>query len=276
MSYRATVADVLTELSSHTGADDLILVEKVLAERLAEPELAAVLSATARGLAGSTQNLMFEIRQHCPGHPDDLLALVRNYLSSQIDAMWWEHTRPYTTDTDVTGAAELVNLDQLRRRGRLRFHYRRQARTLPGRAVRAVERRVYPDRKPRTAGLRFTHTRPEMVALLNQLAVDFARTAPEDTPPLFVTSLARSLHHQYHLRSLGYAAMLPSSHCVGYAVDIEIAWFRRFGAHQALTRLLRERQECGDANVIDEGQVWHLCVNPAVTTRLRRDFELDR
>ncbi len=87
--------------------------------------------------------------------------------------------------------------------------------------------------------------------------------------------MARSVAHQHRLRSLGYPAVLPTPHCVGYAVDVEMAWFRRFrGRLGALACLLLERQDSGDANIIDEGQVWHVCVNPAaprgfVTTTTR-------
>lgn len=60
-----------------------------------------------------------------------------------------------------------------------------------------------------------------------------------------------------------------------YAVDVEMAWFRRFKADRALACLLLERQDRGDANIIDVGQVWHMCVNPAAAQRLRNEFEAD-
>ena len=107
--------------------------------------------------------------------------------------------------------------------------------------------------------------RPQAVALLNQIATQFASVAPPGTPPLWVTSLARSVEHQRRLRALGYAALLPSSHCVGYAADVEMAWFRRFGAQEALQEVLLEHQRSGDVNVIDEGQAWHVCLRPGVT-----------
>jgi hypothetical protein len=279
IAYRTAVDDVLVELTGRDSAGDLPVLEKILTERITEPELAAVLGATNRGITGSVQNLMFEARQYRAvlGSSDaDLLALVRNYLYSQVDVMWWEQTDSYSTDADVWRSSELVNLDGLRRRGRLGFGYRRQARTLPVRVARAAERRIWPDGKPHTAGLRFARARPAAVGLLNGLAADFARAAPPGTPPLFVTSLARSVEHQHRLRALGYPAVLPSAHCVGYAVDIEMSWFRHFSADRVLAHLLRQRQERGDANVIDEGQVWHVCVNPAAVDRLRRDFDSGR
>jgi len=106
--------------------------------------------------------------------------------------------------------------------------------------------------------------------MLNQLATEFAALAPSGTPPLWVTSLARSVEHQRHLRALGYSAALPSAHCVGYAADIEMAWFRRYRADIVLQGLLLDLQQAGDINVIDEGQAWHVCISPAGGRGLRR------
>ncbi|WP_460807066.1 hypothetical protein [Micromonospora zhanjiangensis] len=68
-----------------------------------------------------------------------------------------------------------------------------------------------------------------MVTLINDLATRYAQRSPRRTPPLWVTSLARSVEHQHRLRSLGYAAVLPSSHCTGYGIDLEMTWLRRRG-----------------------------------------------
>jgi hypothetical protein len=87
-----------------------------------------------------------------------------------------------------------------------------------------------------------------------------------------VTSMARSVEHQYRLRSLGYAAVLPSSHCAGYACDLEAVWFRRFDRDNLLARLLLERQEAGQVNVIDEGQALHFCVNPLACDELQAAY----
>ena len=126
-----------------------------------------------------------------------------------------------------------------------------------------------PERNPNTAGLRFPCARSELVVLLNQIAQEFAEVAPPGTPPLWVTSLARSVQHQRHLRTLGYAALLPSSHCVGYSADLEMTWFRRFNADQILQAILLHRQSLGEVNVIDEGQAWHVCVRPGAGHALR-------
>lgn len=280
--YRAAVWDLTQDIAGHTGQDvvttpeAVTTAERVLLDRVEEPELAAVLSATPLGLTGATTSLLAEARRCAPDGTGSMTSLadrVRIFLASQVDAMWWGHTPPYATDADVTGSADLVDLDPLRRGGVLGFCYRRQAGGLPARVLRALDRRIRPNRTPHTPGLRFAQTRPEAVALLNQVARELARLAPEGTPPIWVTSLTRSVRHQHHLRSLGYAAMLPSSHCVGYAMDVETRWYRQFGADRLLTGLLLDRQDAGDANIIDEGQVWHMCISPAASTRLRAEFE---
>src|SRR5258708_39191419 len=80
--------------------------------------------------------------------------------------------------------------------------------------------------------------------------------------PLGATSVTMGVEHKLHLKSLAYIDPLPSSHCVGYAADIEMKWYRRFHAHRILRGLLLDRQRAGEVNVIDEGQAWHVCVRP--------------
>ena len=57
------------------------------------------------------------------------------------------------------------------------------------------------------------------------------------------------------------------------AFDLEMHWFRRFDQENLLARLLLERQEAGQLNVIDEGQVWHLCVNPLACGELQAAYD---
>jgi Family of unknown function (DUF5715) len=264
--YRQAVGDLLLEVAGYTGWGDLAKAEKVLTERLADPDLEQVLSATPGGTVGATERLLREVRQYQPGPCSaaaDLPGHIRIHLCALIDIMWWGRARAFVTDAELLAAPELADLEPLRRAGALGFSYRRQAGTLAARAARAAQRRLRPDAVPRTAGLRFTRARPEIVTLLNQVAAEFATAARPGTPPLWVTSLARSIEHQRRLRALGYTASLPSAHCVGYAVDLEMAWFRQFGAAAALARVLLARQAAGQVNVIDEGQAWHICLSPA-------------
>ncbi len=271
-AYRGAVADVLTELSAPGRPPSVAAAERILLHRLTEPEFAMILSATPPGPEAAMQRVLREVRtyrQNVRSSAGNLAAMIRIALLSQIDVLWWGHLPTYRADADVLRSGELLDLDALRSGEMLLFSYRRQTSTLLGRAVRSAERMAVPGRAPRTAGLRFACARPELVVLLNQIAAEFARLAPTGTPRLWVTSLTRSVEHQRHLRSLGYAALLPSAHCVGFAADIEMAWFRQFQADQVLQALLLEHQRAGDVNVIDEGQAWHVCVRPGAGRALR-------
>ncbi len=263
--YRGAVADLVAEIEK-SAPEDSRQAERILTSRLTDGDFAAVLSATAEGTSATIARIAFEVRNHEP--PEDpsrsLAALIRNSLLAQVDAVWWGRWPGYLTDADVYDSSDLVDVDALEQDGRLRFRYRHQASTLLTRAVRSAERRALPGRSPRTAGLATPRSRPQTVFWLNQLAEEFALRAPYGTPPLWVTSLTRSIAHQQHLKSLGYLALLPSSHCVGYAADIEMAWYRRFHAHRLLRGLLLDRQRADEVNLIDEGQVWHVCLRPEV------------
>jgi hypothetical protein len=194
---------------------------------------------------------------------------VRITLLTQIDILWWGHVAPYKTDADVLAAADLLHLDGLRRGGMVTFSYRHQATNVLARAVRVAERTAAPSRVPATAGLRLACARAELIVLLNRIAADFGRLAPPGTPRLWVTSLTRSVAYQRHLRALGYAALLPSAHCSGYAADVEMTWYRNFGADHILQAVLLGHQRDGDINVIDEGQAWHVCARPGAGRALR-------
>jgi hypothetical protein len=271
-AYREAVTDVFTELASLGESPGVAMAERILARRLREPEFAIVLSAMPSGPDAAIQRVLREVRiyrQSARSSAGNLAAMIRIALLAQIDVLWWGHLPAYQSDADVLYAGDLLDLDALRRDRMLLFRYRRQASSLLGRAARSAERIATPDRAPHTAGLRFACARAELIVLLNQIAADFAQLAPTGTPRLWVTSLARSVAHQRHLRSLGYAALLPSAHCIGYAADIEMAWFRQFQAAGVLQSLLLDRQRAGEVNVIDEGQAWHLCVCPGAGRALR-------
>jgi hypothetical protein len=272
-AYREAVADLLAELAGPRGQSPrAATAERVLTSRLSEPEFMMIFSATPSGPDAAARRVLREVRsyqQNVRSSAGNLTAMIRIALLSQIDLLWWGHLPAYQTDEDVRAATDMLDLDVLRRDGKLLFRYRRQASTLLARAARSAERKAAPGRVPLTAGLRFACARPQLVVLLNQIAADFAGLAPPGTPPLWVTSLTRSVSHQLHLRDLGYAALLPSAHCVGYAADIEMTWFRQFEAEEALQQVLLERQLAGEVNVVDEGQAWHICIRPGAGRALR-------
>lgn len=276
--YRNAVAELLFDLAPHADRGDTVKAGLLLADRLADPTFTEFLGAVPGGAAGVLARLLSEVHEYAPNHRSsaaDLTALVRIVLLAQIDAVWWGDAATFSTDVDVLLASDLIDLERLRRKGKLRFRYRKQALTLPTRAARAAQRRVLPGMTPKTAGLRFTRTRPELVVLLNQMADALRRNAPAGTPPMWVTSLARSDQHQARLKALGYAAVQPSAHCSGYAVDIEVTWYRRYAAHDVLQGVLLDRQARGQVNVIDEGQAWHVCVSPEAVPALAAAYRAE-
>ncbi|MFI2711102.1 hypothetical protein ACH495_13335 [Micromonospora sp. NPDC018662] len=277
-AYRAAVADLLIEVGALADAPSSTARQVLLDQRLREPAIAAVLDATPQGLIGARETLLLEMARYQPNarsSAHDLTALVRIFLLSRVDVLWWRDSPTFRTDDQVRTSTELVDLEWLRRRGLLEFRYREQPATVLGRGLHAVRRRVRPDASPRTAGLLFRRARREVIAFLNDLAREFAAVTRPGTPPLWVTSLARSAEHQYRLRRLGYAAMVPSGHCLGWAADVELDWYERFGARTALAGLLLARQDAGEVNVVDEGQAWHLCLAPAARRRYRRAYEAE-
>jgi hypothetical protein len=273
--YRAAVDDLVTEASRTLGSADPYAVGAFVGERLVHREFAPVLSRLSGGAGAAAEYLAAELGRFRPSGrgTGGVWSFARIILLSQIDTMWWGETMPFGADADVTQSAELVDLPPLKAAAVLGFQYCEQPAGLAGRARDWARRQALPDLRPRTAGLRFTRSRPVVVALLNELARDLATALPAGTPRLWVTSLVRSVEHQHRLRSLGYAAVLPSSHCAGYACDVEMQWFRRFDRDGALARLLLERQEAGQVNVIDEGQVWHLCVSPHARGELQAAYD---
>jgi hypothetical protein len=263
-SFREAVSDLVAEVGECAPADARA-AEHILANRLGEDEIATVLEETPDGWDATVARLLFEVRNYEPTPQNattTLASLVRISLLSQIDAVWWGREPCYLTDSDLAAAMDLVDLDELNADKQLTFRYRHQAVTLLGRAARSAERHTMPRRRPKTAGILLALARPQVVAWLNDVAEEFAEVAPDGTPPLWVTSVARSVDHQRHLKALGYIAPLPSSHCVGYAADIEMKWYRRYRAHRLLRGLLLDRQRAHEINVIDEGQAWHVCLRP--------------
>lgn len=273
--YRAAVDDLVQEASSQLRSAPLA-AEGLISKRLGQPEFTGVLSSLSGGVDEVACRLLDEVHSYRPsvrGAAGDLAGFVRIFLLSLIDSVWWSTTAPFEYDADVVSSADLVDLGPLRSAKMLEFQYRAQPDGLPGRALNWAQRQALPAVRPRTAGLRFTRSRPVVVAVVNQIARELAAALPPRTPRLWVNSLVRSVQHQRHLRSLGYTAALPSSHCVGYACDVEMLWFRRFDPDNRLARLLCERQDAGQLNVIDEGQSWHLCVSPPACEELQAAYD---
>jgi len=192
--------------------------------------------------------------------------LVRILLLQNVDLLWWEDVEDFVTDADARSAG-LLDLRQLKRAGRVRFSFGIASDGLVRRGRDFLVQRLAPHREPRGAGLAFTGIRPAMLGVLNEVADAVAARAPAGTPPIRVNSIVRTVEHQNHLKTLGFSALSPSAHCRGWAADIEVTWFERFGAADVLRSVLLEHLDHGILNVIDEGRAWHVCLNPAFVDR---------
>lgn len=273
-TYRAAVDAVAEEFGATPEASRTVGAFE--ARLAAHTELATVLRGHPAGLDHSITSMADELARFAPNGRSaatDLRSLTRILLLHQIDVLWWGDQPSYPSSADVLRAPDLVDLDELRSAGSLRFHYRQQAATLSQRAVRAAQRRILPHSSPPGAGLLYARARPETVALLNRVATAMGPDRGGRSRGLWLNSAVRSEAHQQHLRALGYSALSPSSHCSGYAVDVAVEWLRGTKAATLLTGLLTELCESGEANVIDEGTAWHVCVSPSALAQLRDEYD---
>ena len=261
---RASIDELYDTLSTLGDGARPDVVEKVVAEALARPSL-GFLSA----LPGDPERLVTqsveEFRRFVPSAASNAASgagLVRILLLQSLDLLWWDDVPDFATDADVAASSDLVDLVAERRRGRVAFSFGVASDGWGRRGRDFVVQRLLPRREPRGPGLSCTRVRPAMLGVLNEVATTTRRAAPSGTPPIRVTSVTRTVEHQQRLKALGFSALLPSAHCRGWAADIEVAWFERFGADGALRGVLLDYLDRGVLNVIDEGRAWHVCLNP--------------
>jgi hypothetical protein len=255
----AAMSEAIASGAGNTAALD------ILDRGLQGPVARQVIDRSAHGrdeLRAAARRELEDPRMRLPSSPKSRAALVRILVLHQVDAMWWSHVLPYADEAAVARAPELVSLPRLDQAGALRFRFAVQPEGWLGRGRDAALRRLAPRRRPHVSGMKFLVARPEMVTLLNEVADLLHKEAPTGTPPLWVNSIVRSVEHQHHLSTLGYSALLPSSHCLGWAADVEMTWFQTFGAAETLREILTDYRARGILNVIGEGQAWHLCLNP--------------
>ena len=243
-----------------------------------EPDLLVVLDALPGGAGDALARLEIETLAFRPGPRSNVRTPaehLRLLLLQQIDVLWWSAERaprPFADDAAVLASGDLVGLAGLRAHGSLGFHYRVSTRSWPVRARNYAVRRWAPDREPHTSGLSYDRARPAVVALLDDVARRFAAAVPGWQHGLWVNCLVRSEAVQDHLRELGYSAARASSHCAGWAADVEMAWLARHGHAAPLQEILLGLRDAGTINLIDEGQAWHVCLSPAWVSDYEQAF----
>lgn len=266
---RASIDQVYGTLVDLGDSADPEVVGAIVAEALGQPAL-GFLSGLQGGPDRLASQCAAEFRRFTPSEASNAASgagLVRILLLQNVDLLWWDDEPDYATAADIASDGHLVDLVGARRRGRVRFSFGVASDGWGHRGRDFVVQRFLPGREPRGPGMSCTAVRPAMLGVLNELTAATAAVAPRGTPPIRVTSITRTVEHQEHLRSLGFSALLPSAHCRGWAADVEVTWFERFGADDALRAVLLDYLDRGVLNVIDEGRAWHVCLNPSEVER---------
>lgn len=270
IDYRVQLEHLIDELSVLADRRSRADVARYLDEWFRHRDVRGVIDATPGGSERVLKQALREYSLFVPtpaSNASDPISLLRIILLQQLDLAWWAATSDFADNRSIASSPEVVDLRSLRAAGGVRFGFGIASDRLVKRARDYVVQRALPAREPRGPGLPFHHARPEIVAVLNELAGKVALLAPPRTPPIWVNSIVRSVRHQSRLRDLGFTALLPSAHCRGWAADVEMSWFDRFAASGALREVLLDYQASGVLNVIDEGRAWHLCLAPHAVSR---------
>ena len=236
-----------------------------------EPDLGPVLEGLPGGADAALRRIEAEVRGFRPSARSNVRTAAdyaRLLLLQQIDVLWWSAAAPFVDDAEVRACPDLVAL-----RGQVGFHYKVATRAWPTRARNYAVRRWAPDHEPRSSGLSYDRARPAVLGLLNDVAARFAAAEPAWSRGLWVNCLVRSEAVQERLRELGYSAATASSHCAGYAADVEMTWLARHGRVTPLQEILLGLRDEGTINLIDEGQAWHLCLSPAWVSHYEQRYE---
>ncbi len=269
VAYRDAVARIVAGLDG----------PRVRQRAAAEPDLLAVLDVLPGGAGRVLTRIEAEALAFRPGPRSNVRTPaehVRLLLLQQIDVLWWsgaDQARPFADDAAVLASRDLVSLGGLRARGEVGFRYRVSTASLPVRARNYAVRRWAPGLEPHSSGLSYDRARPAVVALLNDVSRRFAATDPHWRRGFWVNCLVRSEAVQDHLRDLGYSAATASSHCAGYAADVEMSWLAHHGRAEPLQEILLALRDAGTINLIDEGQAWHLCLSPAWVSTYEQHLE---
>lgn len=261
--YRELVMSLVGEID-RLGVDGP--VADAIAEHLGAPAARDVLARTGQTpaqLAARAAGCLREFRPRAAATARSAADEVSILLLQQIDLAWWWGAPDFIDEVSIRTSRHLIDMERMRRDGRARFAFTLASDRLTPRARNFAVRRWFPQRRPGTPGPSTPFGRPEMVWLLNAVADDFAAVAGPAAPALWINCMTRSVPDQRRLQELGFSAHYPSAHCKGWAADIEVAWFERFGLSGALVEVLEGYRDRGVLNAINEGSIWHVCPNPA-------------
>lgn len=267
--YAKAVDALVVRLETLTPTDPAY--ERAIADTVASLDTQAVLQRAAVDPANLVERAVAAATRFRPraaatagSHAHEVEILLRQ----QIDLAWWAAADDFDTDADLQASPFVVDLRKLRRRGELRFRFVLASDRLAPRAYKYAIRSWFPSYAPGTPGLSSPYARPQMVVLLNRIADDFARRAGAGAPPLWINCITRTVADQCQLLELGFSAHYPSAHCRGWAADLEVGWYQRFGLDGVLTGILNEWADAGKITAIDEDRIWHVCPHPSFIQEL--------
>lgn len=262
--YRSLVSDLCGRLATVQGAPSSHLAEQIT-RSLHDPIATDVLNCSGTDVEILTTRALRALQEFSPRESATARTPVHEVqilLLQQIDLAWWSDAQEFSTDEDLAASPELVDLRTLRRRGELDFRFALASDSLLPRAYKFAIRRMVPRFAPGTPGLSSPYARPQLVDLLNDIASRFRTASNGAAPPLWINCITRTVVDQCRLQQLGFSAHYPSAHCRGWAADIEVEWYERFGMRDALVAVLEEMRERNLINAIDEGRIWHVSPSP--------------
>ncbi|GJD20967.1 hypothetical protein RIVM261_059230 [Rivularia sp. IAM M-261] len=198
-----------------------------------------------------------------------LKTLIRILLEQQIERYWYGDYSAYENDTDIQNDKELIDLkDSLKIKNRIWFTLTILNEDSFFKLFNYIHRKIrclsnHPAKG--TVGMRITKCKPAIIALLNEINQNINECIGQAKPTkLQINSILRTVVHQKHLSSLGYWAPATTSHARGYAADIEREWYFKEEPKlfQVIQEILHQYYEQSIINLIEEDQVWHVCLNP--------------
>lgn len=188
------------------------------------------------------------------------------YLFSFTDFKWYHNYPVFTDEMFLAKNLKIPALNLLKSNYLILFQYSSLKNGFFSRYQNYFRRRFdILNNKPsgNTIGMRTAHIKLELLGLLNEISV-FISEQYGRTIKIQVNSLIRTIEHQEQLINIGFTFSKFSSHCNGYAVDIERKWYvmNDRTLFRIIDSCLKMYAEKGIINLIDEGIVWHICLNP--------------
>ena len=178
-AYRSAVAGLAADTIGCVGPEDAERAVDILARASPTRTSTAVLDRLPNGVrwrgrdaGGRSPQLPARVQRSAAS---DLNALIRIWLLSQVDAVWWGETPMFETDVSVVSSpgAGAARLAAAPGPAALPVH-RSAAKASRAGFATACGAGCGRAEHPHTAGLRFVSARPEAVVLINQLAAEFA------------------------------------------------------------------------------------------------------